>query len=255
MRTHKLLARFGAVYATGVVVLLWYILHFALRSAAIPSPYTTAVRFVRIFPGTLSIHMLVSFLRILAAVVPSLVFGVALGLWVGDSRRAAATISPLVNLLYPLPKIAFLPILMRLFGRGNTPKIILILIIIIFQFVLAARDGVREIPKELYVSVQSLGIGKAAMVRHLLLPACAPKIFTALRIGTGVSISVLFFSENFATTYGIGYFIMNAWAMADYVDMFSGILLLGLFGLLAFYLIDLAERRLCRWARLAESAR
>jgi NitT/TauT family transport system permease protein len=250
----KLLSRFAPVYAAGVVLALWYVLHAAVDSAAIPSPYETVVNFVRIFPGTLSVHMLASVSRIAAAVLLSLLFGSALGLWLGMSKRADRWVAPVVYLLYPLPKIAFLPILMILFGLGNTPKIILILVIIIFQFVLAARDGVRDIPKELYDSVRSLGLGRASLVRHLVLPACAPKIFTALRIGVGVSISVLFFCENFATTYGIGYFIMNAWAMGDYVEMFSGVLLLGLFGLLAFYLIDLLEGRVCRWVKTAKAA-
>ena len=67
----------------------------------------------------------------------------------------------------------------------------------------------------------------------------------------GVSISVLFFGGNFATTYGIGYFIMNSWIMANYVDMFSGILALSIIGLLIFKLIDLLESKFCIWVKIA----
>ena len=82
---------------------------------------------------------------------------------------------------------------------------------------------------------------------HLILPAVMPKIITSLRISVGVSISILFFGENFATTYGIGYFIMNSWMMVNYVEMFSGIIALSIMGLFIFKLIDLLEKRFCGW--------
>jgi NitT/TauT family transport system permease protein len=138
---------------------------------------------------------------------------------------------------------------MILFGLGNAPKIILIIIIIIFQIIIAARDGVREIPRELFYSVLSLGLSRYELYRHLIIPAVLPKIITSLRISVGVSISVLFFAENFATTYGIGYFIMNSWLMVNYVEMFSGIQALSLMGLLLFKLIDILENKLCRWIK------
>lgn len=159
-------------------------------------------------------------------------------------------ISPIIYILYPLPKVAFLPVLMILWGLGDLPKIILIIIIIIFQIVLAARDGVKEIPKELFMSVRSLDLSKIGVYRHLILPAILPKIFTALRICIGVSISVLFFAENFATTYGIGYFIMNSWSMVNYLEMFSGIFALGLLGLLLFKILDLIEDIFCKWTKI-----
>lgn len=238
------------LYGMLAILLFWYVLHISVGSAAIPAPHTAILHFFRIFPRELSRHLLVSLGRISVALLISLVLGGALGLWMGVSERADRWLSPVVYLLYPLPKIAFLPVLMILFGLGETSKIVLIIIIIIFQILVAARDGVREIPKELYFSVLSLGIGRSGLYRHLILPATLPKIMTALRICVGVSISILFFGENYATTYGIGYFIMNSWLMADYVEMFSGILALSLMGFLLLKGIDLFEARWCRWTRL-----
>lgn len=241
------------LYGMLAILLFWYIMHIAVGSAAIPAPHASILHFFRIFPGELSRHLLVSLGRISVALAVSLVLGGAIGLWMGFSERADRWLSPVVYLLYPLPKIAFLPVLMILFGLGETSKIVLIIIIIIFQILVAARDGVREIPKELYFSVLSLGIDRGGLYRHLILPATLPKIMTALRICVGVSISILFFGENYATTYGIGYFIMNSWLMADYVEMFSGILALSLMGFLLFKGIDLLETRWCRWTRLGKS--
>lgn len=237
------------IYANFIVLLMWYILHIALKSSVIPSPFDTIKNFIIIFPNVLAPHLLVSLWRITAAIVISLVLGTIIGVWTGVSKRVDDFISPIVYILYPLPKVAFLPVLMILWGLGDLPKIILIIIIIIFQIVLAARDGVKEIPKELFMSVKSLDLSSINVYRHLILPAILPKIFTALRICIGVSIAVLFFAENFATTYGIGYFIMNSWSMVNYLEMFSGIVALGLMGLLLFKIIDFGEGMLCRWTK------
>lgn len=231
------------------VLLVWYILYLTLNTPAIPSPYAAFINFVAIFPQ-LWIHLMVSLWRIALAVLISLILGSIIGLWSGMDRRVDGIVSPIVYILYPLPKIAFLPILMILFGLGDTPKVVLIILIIISQFIIAMRDGVKEIPKELFYSAESLGLSTSQIYRHLIVPAVMPRVISALRIGVGVSISVLFFGENFATTYGIGYFIMNSWVMASYVDMFSGILALSIIGLVIFKLIDLLDDRLCAWTRL-----
>ena len=245
-------SRLRTLQAAVIILAFWTVMHFSVRSAIIPSPWLTAITLVRILPD-LGLHLLASLGRITAAIALSAILGSAIGLWTGISRRADELASPLVYLLYPLPKIAFLPILMLLFGLGNLPKILLIVIIIIFQFILAARDGVREIPRELIYSVRSLGLNRAGLYRHLFLPAVLPRVITSLRISFGVSVSVLFFGESFATTYGIGYFIMNSWLMVDYVAMFAGILALSLTGLVVFMLIDLLEGSLCRWVRIGRA--
>jgi len=238
------------IYASFIVLFAWYILHIGLKSAVIPSPLATIKNFIIIFPDVLALHLLVSLWRITAAVLISLVSGTIIGVWIGVSKKADDLISPIIYMLYPLPKVAFLPVFMIIWGLGDLPKIILIIFIIIFQIIIAARDGVKEIPKELILSVRSLDLERIDVYRHLILPAILPKIFTALRICIGVSISVLFFAENFATKYGIGYFIMNSWSMVNYLEMFSGILALGLLGLLLFKILDLLEDIFCKWTKL-----
>jgi NitT/TauT family transport system permease protein len=163
------------------------------------------------------------------------------------SKKLDDIIAPVIYILYPIPKIAFLPVLMLLFGLGNTSKIILIITIIVFQILLGARDGVKEIDTQLFYSMKSLGLNKTQIYRNLVVPAVLPKIISSVRVSIGISISVLFFAENFAATYGLGYFIMNTWASIKYIDMFAGILALGLMGLLIFKLIDFLEKKLCPW--------
>ena len=252
MKTIMNFIRNKTVYGSLMVFLLWYGLHYTIQSNVIPSPYHTVKEFVRIFPDILSLHLIASLIRIVFAVCVSILIGVPMGLWMGMNERVDALISPIIYILYPLPKIAFLPVFMILFGMGDLSKIILIITIIFFQILLAARDGVKEIPKELFYSVSSLGLSTLGMYQHLILPAVLPRIISGIRINIGISISTLFFAENFATTYGIGYYIMNAWTKVDYLDMFSGILGLSLLGILLFEAIDILEKKLCSWVYIAK---
>lgn len=234
-------------YSALIIVAGWYLLHFWVRSAAIPSPHETFIHFLGALPGRLSLHLLYSLGRVLTAMILSVFIGSTLGIWIGSNQKADRLVTPIVYMLYPIPKIAFLPILMILLGLGELPKVLLIVLIIVFQFTMAARDGVREIPKELVYSVASLGVGTWDTTIHLLIPAILPKIITTIRISMGAAISVLFFAENFATTYGIGYYIMNQWAMVNYKEMFSGILALSLAGFFLYKGIDWVDRKVCGW--------
>lgn len=235
------------LYGASIIIVFWYILHFSIDSNMIPSPYDTFKMFFELMQKDLIIHLSFSTYRIGIALIISLLIGVPLGLWTGHNAKLDAIISPVAYILYPLPKIAFLPIFMLLFGLGDVSKIILITTIIVFQIQLAARDGVKEIPRELYYSMKTLGLSNGQIFKELVFPAALPKLMSTLRTSVGISISALFLSENFATTYGIGYFIMNSWIMVDYKSMFAGILGLSILGLALFKIIDILEKKLCPW--------
>jgi NitT/TauT family transport system permease protein len=238
---------FKTLYGSLIVVLLWYLLHLIVNSAIVPTPHETLIAFIKLLQKDLLLHIGASLMRLIAALLISIAIGVPFGLIIGMSKKLDDIIAPVIYILYPIPKIAFLPVLMLLFGLGNTSKIILIITIIVFQILLGARDGVKEIDTQLFYSMKSLGLNKTQIYRNLVVPAVLPKIISSVRVSIGISISVLFFAENFAATYGLGYFIMNTWASIKYIDMFAGILALGLMGLLIFKLIDFLEKKLCPW--------
>ncbi len=232
---------------TLIIVFFWYVLHLAIQSNIVPGPLETFIAFFGLLHGVLLPHMGISLFRVVSAILLSTVIGVPLGLVMGFSKKTDAIVSPIAYILYPIPKVAFLPLFLVLFGLGNWSKIILIFSIIVFQILLAVRDGVKEIPEELYLSVKSLGLNKGLIYWNLVIPAVMPKTISAIRVSIGVSIATLFFSENYATSYGIGYFIMSSWVMADYVQMFAGILALSIMGILLFQAIDWMEKKLCPW--------
>ncbi|HDQ14016.1 MAG TPA: ABC transporter permease [Sediminispirochaeta sp.] len=239
------------IYPFVVILLLWEVLHILLGARLIPAPLTVLLVLGKMAAGgELWLHLGVSSLRIGVGLLSALLFSVPLGITIGVSTRADRFLSPLLYTLYPLPKIAFLPIFMVLFGLGNSSKIILIWTVIVFQITIAARDGIKEISPAQIKALRVLGLSKLQFFSHLYLPSSLPRIFSALRLSLGISISVLFFAENYATTYGIGHLVMNSWIMVDYPRMFAGILSVSLLGLLLFRLIDRLEARLCPWVRL-----
>ena len=93
----------------------------------------------------------------------------------------------------------------------------------------------------------SLGATFRDIFFEVLWPASLPKFITAVRVALATAISVLFFTETFGTKYGMGYFIMDAWLRVNYLEMYSGIVVLSLIGLIMFTTIDMIEQYACHW--------
>lgn len=239
-------------YGAAVLVMLaaWQIGAWAVGSPALPGPVPAFSAFVADFSDALAPHMLVSTWRVAAATVLGAVLAVPLGLWLGRTPRVDVVAAPLIFLTYPVPKVVFLPVLLVLLGLGDASKIVLITLIVFFQLLVTARDAARAIPAASVLSVRSLGAGGLGVFWHVVIPASLPDIFTALRIGTGTAVAVLFLAESIGGTSGLGYYIVDAWGRLAYDAMFAGILAMALLGVLVYELLELAESRLCRWTRV-----
>lgn len=241
--------RRGSAYLWGLVsfLLLWEGLHLAISSHSIPSPYLTVLYLPKV-GSQLLLHLLGSLARVGAAVLLSLIIGIPAGIGLSTSKWLRRLFSPLVYFLYPIPKVAFLPVFMLLFGLGNLSKILLVIWIIVFQIILAIRDGADQIPKLYHKVMAGYEATPLQRFQYLMLPAILPYIFSSLRISLGISLASLFFAENYATRYGIGYFILSAWTKMNYKEMFCGILALGLLGILLFQLLEILENALVPWS-------
>jgi ABC-type nitrate/sulfonate/bicarbonate transport system permease component len=236
-------------YLLGGVLLLvlWQAFSLIAGARIVPPPIPVLTRFAELLPGVLWRHALASFARVALSLLLSTAAAIPVGLAAGRSRRADALLSPLTYLLYPVPKIALLPVVMLLFGMGDLSKVIVVSLVLFFQTLVTVRDAAREVEPQYLVSIRSLGAGRLQVLRYVILPAILPALFTSVRIGAGTALAVLFFAETFATKHGLGYFIMDGWMRINYLDMFAGIVGIGVLGLALFRLIDLLERRLCPW--------
>jgi NitT/TauT family transport system permease protein len=247
MKPNRLVAY---VAAAAALLVGWKLIAAVVAQGVLPPPEAALPAFARaLWGGEFWGHFGASALRAGGAMV--LAFGAAfpLGVLMGAFPRLDAWLAPLVFLTFPVPKIVLLPVFLILLGLGDAPKVVMIGLITAYQILVTTRDGARSVERGYVDSVRSLGAGRLEVLREVHLPAALPHGFTAMRLGTGASVAVLFFVESFATTRGLGYLIMDAWGAFDYERMFVGILGMSLLGVVLYETVNLAERRLCRWRR------
>lgn len=237
----------GALYSVAVVIAVWWFAAWTARLPIIPDPWSVFACIGEIFGAKMEIHALYSLGRIAAGIGISILIGVPLGFFMGAFAKADKILSPLVYFTYPVPKLALLPIVMLLFGLGETAKLIMIVLIVVFQIIVTSRDAVKNIPDEIFRSLRSLGANRRQMLIHIVVPATLSEVLTATRLALGTVISILFFTETFGTQYGMGYFVMDAWMRVNYLEMYAGIVVLSLMGFLLFTAIDLCETFLSSW--------
>jgi putative 4-hydroxybenzoate polyprenyltransferase len=232
----------------GILILFWKITASIVRSPFLLPPETV----LQTFAGAcMTTHFwqnfLISAYRVVTGMVLAWLLAFPTGILLGYGTHLDNVVAPLVFMTYPVPKIVLLPLVLLMFGLGDLSKIILITSILFFQILVPTRDGVKAIDEKHYDAIRSLGGNDVVILREVVIPAALPHSFTALRIGLGTAISVLFFIESFATTSGLGYLIMDAWARMDYSQLFVGIVGMSLLGICLYEICNLLERRLCTW--------
>ena len=238
-------------FALLFLFLFWQICSFSLDRPFLPRPFAVAQEFFRLtWQGLLPRHFLISSCRITLSLVISFLLAVPAGLVIGRSPRLDKLCAPLIYLLYPLPKVVFLPLIVVLLGLGNAPKILLISLIVFFQLLVAARDAAKDIPAQWVLSMKSLHASPRQVFYHLVWPSSLPRIFTSLRVSLGTAIAVLFLAETFASGDGLGYFILDTMEKRDYHAMYAGILGMGILGIFSYALVDWLEHKYCRWNKI-----
>jgi ABC-type nitrate/sulfonate/bicarbonate transport system permease component len=239
--------------ATLALFAIWQLSAMLLDKPILPTPVESLKALVQeLLYGDLLEHFLASLWRVLASTALAIALAAPAGLALGQSKRLNGLFSPVIYLLYPIPKVVLVPIVLLFFGLGNLPKIILIFLVLFFQILVLVRDQAAAIRPELVQSVRSLGAGRRALFRFVYLPASLPAILTALRQSVGTAVAVLYVAELFATRRGLGYYIyMNGSTLYNYPAMYAGILALSLMGLGLYFGVDWLERRLCPWQAAA----
>lgn len=251
-RGKRLQGNFWGYLGSAVFLLaLWHLAAWNLNTPLLPTPEASIRATNRLLnQSNLGRHFWVSTYRVVISTLVSLLLGLPFGLIMGYERRIDRFLAPIVYIIYPIPKIVFLPLILLFLGLEDRSKIFLITFIVFFQILVTTRDAVRKIPKETISSLRSLGGNRIQIYRYVLLPASLPDVLTSLRLSMGTAIAVLFFAESFATTQGLGYFIMDAWSRAAPDEMFAGIILMALLGVGLFIIVDILESILCRWQKV-----
>jgi len=236
------------LFAFLALILAWQILSWVVNQPILPSPLIVIRVFFKELSADLLVHFGASLWRVVASTLLAIGLAAPAGLILGQSKRMNAIFSPLIYLLYPIPKVVFVPVLLLFLGIGDLAKIATIFIILFFQILVLVRDQAASLHPALIQSVRSLGAGRRALFRYVYLPASLPAILTALRQSVGTAVAILYIAELFATQRGLGYYIyFNGSTLFNYPAMYAGIMAMSILGLGLYFSVDWLEKRLCPW--------
>ncbi|TFL16948.1 ABC transporter permease [Jannaschia formosa] len=197
--------------------------------------------------GALWDHLLPSLSRFAIGGALGALAGIALGTVIGLFGLARAGLVPVVSALFPVPKIALLPLFVIWFGIGEGSKYALIALGTFTPMVVATYGAVDNVDRTLIRMGQSFGLGWWSIVRKIVLPGALPGILSGLRIGLAIAIILLVAAEMLGATYGIGAYILEAGSLYDLERLFAGVVILSVLGVLTSSAIGWVERRLLRW--------
>jgi NitT/TauT family transport system permease protein len=243
--------RAWAAVATLVgLVALWQIGASAgvIPTLFLPAPVSIGVALWHLtISGELWKHLSASLARLAIGWVVGTVFGVSMGLAVGLWSALRSPGMAVVAALFPIPKIALVPLFIIWFGIGEGSKIVTLAFGVFFPTVIATAGGVDNVSRSLIRMGQGFGLSTASIVRKIVLPGALPAILSGFRVTTSIAIVLLVAAEMIGAEQGIGAFVLAAGNLYDVDNLLAGIVVLSVMGLVVAWLIGLAERALLAW--------
>ena len=237
----------------GLFFALWYVatesdLAFYVRFQNIPTPAEVLAEAVDLF-GTAGfyVHILASLERIWLGFAIAGALGIGLGLLIGWFRFAEDTLLPPIELLRPIPAVAWVPLSIMLWPTERSSIVFITALGAFFPIVLNTIHGVEGIDRQLVRAATSLGAGRAAIFREVVIPGALPSIVTGLSVGMGVSWLCLISAEMISGQFGVGYFTWVAYGIVKYSQIVVGMLVIGVLGMVSSVLIRAIGARCMPW--------
>ncbi len=234
----------------GLIIAVWEAAARARLVAPLylPAPSAIAAELGRmIASGELLRDLSLSLLRILWGFLVGSAAGLLVGLAVGVFRTVRAAVDPLMSLLYPVPKIALLPLLVLWLGIGELSKVAIIAVGVFFPVAINTIAGVRETDPLLIKAARSFGATRGQVIRRVILKSALPVIFSGLRLGAGMALLLVVSAEMIAATAGLGFTILHAGDLMLTTRLMAAILVLSVLGLSSTWLLARLERWLVPW--------
>ena len=244
--------RLLAIGSPVALLVLWQILSWlkVLDARFIPSPLTIfegGIALIR--TGELWTHLGASLWRLAGGFLLGTIPGIALGLVMGLSRYVRAALDPIVAATFPIPKIAILPLIMLYLGIGEASKIAIIAIAVVYLVLINTMVGVLTIDRVYFDVAKSYNAPWRKLFTRVIIPGAAPMIFAGLRLSLGVLLIVIVSAEFVAAKAGIGYLIWSSWETLVIENMFVGIIVITVLGVVFTFLLNELERVLMPWRR------
>ncbi len=197
--------------------------------------------------GEIFAHLGASLFRILTGFVLGSVAGICVGIALGFFETAEAVGTPIINALFPIPKIALLPLLILWLGIGEQSKVAVIALGVFFPMVINTYTGVRHVDPVLVRAAVSLGAGRQSVIRKVIIPGALPMIFAGFKLGAGISLLVLVAAEIINAKYGLGALINSAGDLMQTTKLMVGLVILSLLGVASAWGLAALERWLIPW--------
>lgn len=241
-----------------VLIAAWEALSRAgvINPIILPAPSAVFLRWVRYArDGELLRDAISSLYRVFVGFAIGTVLALPLGLAMGVSRTAYAFFNPVLQVLRPIPPIAYIPLAILWFGLGNPPAFFLISLGAFFPVLMNTIAGVRSVDAIYIRAAQNLGADRSAMFRRIVIPAAMPHILTGIRVGFGVAFIVVIVAEMIAVNNGLGYRILEAREYFWSDKIVAGMITIGLLGLGIDAALSRISDHLLRWHRGLEPAK
>ncbi|KAF1072116.1 MAG: putative aliphatic sulfonates transport permease protein SsuC [Pseudomonas citronellolis] len=196
-------------------------------------------------------HLGASLARVLAGYLLAALVGVLLGLAIGRGRWLRDSLLPPLEVLRPIPAVAWIPLAILMFPSSELSMVFITFTGALFPILLNTVHGVEGLDPRLIASARSLGAGRLALLREVVLPGAAPSIVTGLAIGMGTSWFCLVTAEMISGQWGIGYYTWESYTLQNYPDIVVGMLLIGLLGMASSLLVRQLGAFVTPWQRQA----
>jgi len=238
-----------------VGVAIWHVLcvskfKFFINFENVPAPLVVLSAFIgHLHESIFYVHIAVSIKRILIGFALATGLGICLGVVMGRSRIARDFVTPYIEILRPIPAVAWIPLAILMWPTEESSIIYITFLGALFPIVLNTVHGVEQTPDVLVRAAQSLGASSLQIFWHVVMPAALPSIATGLAIGMGVSWFSLLAGEIISGQYGIGYFTWNAYSLIKYPDIVVGMLVIGFLGTLSTQAVRKLMQPLLSWQR------
>jgi ABC-type nitrate/sulfonate/bicarbonate transport system permease component len=242
--------RYAGWIALALVIGLWQLAGSAgwINPLFLPAPLAIARAIYQLaISGALWHHLSYSIMRIGTGWILGTLAGVIVGFAIGLSSLARGVGITFISALFPIPKIALLPLLILWLGIGEEPKIATIALGVFFSTAISVYSGVDSVPRNLIRMAQSFNVPFRSIVRRVIWPGALPAILAGFRITASVALLLVVSAEMIGAEYGIGAFVLQAGNLMQTDQLLAGVVILSLFGLAVGRLINWLETRLLHW--------
>ena len=197
--------------------------------------------------GDLPLNAAVTLYRACAGFLIGAIAGIALGMAISRNGLANWFFDPIISVGFPMPKIAFLPVVILWLGVYDISKITMVAVEAIFPVVTATVVGIRGVERELLWSARNMGAGERELLWQIAFPAALPQIITGLQVALPIALIVAIVTEMFMGGYGLGGAMNTAARFADSRGVFAGIVEIAVLGYALVKIMSFIRRRLLLW--------